>query len=334
MYRFIVGVDVSKEWIDASWTDGSNTSYVGRYGNSNDGFRKLLGHLKKASKIDITEWFICFENTGTYSKPLLYWLVSHEIQCREENGFIIKREAGLRRGKSDKTDSKIICDYAFRNRDRLKPTQLKPPVIEEMKKMLSRRDLLVRHKTALLVCLKEQEAEFSPAMFATLSQQDKIMLKHYDDNIEFVENHLEELVSKDEELTKNSSLAQSVIGVGPIIAWYMIATTDNFKNFATARQYASYSGVAPFPHDSGKKISKKNHVSQMANKKIKSLLSNGATAAILHDPEIKNYFARKISQGKTEGEVRNAVKNKLISRVFATVHRGTPFVKLFQFALN
>ena len=49
--------------------------------------------------------------------------------------------------------------------------------------------------------------------------------------------------------------------------------------------------------------------------------------AVRHDRELKAYFDRKVSEGKNKMAVINAVRNKLISRVFATVERGTPFVQ-------
>ncbi|MCI1646716.1 MAG: hypothetical protein LKI39_13800 [Bacteroides sp.] len=53
-----------------------------------------------------------------------------------------------------------------------------------------------------------------------------------------------------------------------------------------------------------------------------------ARNARIHDPEIKEYFERKTVQGKQFGIVMNAIKYKLVQRMFAVVKRGTPFVQL------
>jgi hypothetical protein len=42
------------------------------------------------------------------------------------------------------------------------------------------------------------------------------------------------------------------------------------------------------------------------------------------------YYERKAKEGKEHGIIMNAVKFKLITRVFAVVNRGTPFVKMRQ----
>ena len=70
----------------------------------------------------------------------------------------------------------------------------------------------------------------------------------------------------------------------------------------------------------------------MANKKMKSLLSNCANVAIMHDKEIRAYYERKLAEGKEKGSVINAVKNKLVHRVFAVIKRQTPYVRLHNYA--
>lgn len=64
---------------------------------------------------------------------------------------------------------------------------------------------------------------------------------------------------------------------------------------------------------------------------MKALLSNCASVAVQHDPELKLYYQRKLEEGKAKLAVLNAVKAKLINRVFATVNRGTKYVVLKQY---
>jgi transposase len=75
---------------------------------------------------------------------------------------------------------------------------------------------------------------------------------------------------------------------------------------------------------------------------MKALLSNCASAAVQHDPQLKSYrcggrYQRKVNEGKakmTPGRwaVLNAVKAKLIDRVFATINRGTAYVLIIQYS--
>ena len=64
---------------------------------------------------------------------------------------------------------------------------------------------------------------------------------------------------------------------------------------------------------------------------MKALLSNCASAAIQHDPELKLYYHRKLKEGKAKMSIQNAIKAKLINRVFATVARKTKYVPIMQY---
>jgi transposase len=105
----------------------------------------------------------------------------------------------------------------------------------------------------------------------------------------------------------------------------MLAYTDNFKKFATARQFACYVGIAPFGYDSGTSVKGRTEVSHFANKKLKSLLNQGALSATSFDPELKSYYERRVASGKNKMSVLNVVRNKLVYRMFAVIKRHSPF---------
>ena len=83
---------------------------------------------------------------------------------------------------------------------------------------------------------------------------------------------------------------------------------------------STYSGFAAFEHSSGK-YKGKSKVSNKANKKVKALFHNGAMSAIQHCKEIKEYYQRKLGEGKNERLVINNVCNKLVHRIFACISR-------------
>jgi transposase len=50
------------------------------------------------------------------------------------------------------------------------------------------------------------------------------------------------------------------------------------------------------------------------------------------DKEIAEYYKRKTNEGKNKMLVMNAVRCKVLSRIFATINRETPFVNTQKFA--
>ncbi|NNF75086.1 MAG: IS110 family transposase [Flavobacteriaceae bacterium] len=332
MYSLYVGIDISKLSFHAAMLSGNNTVVdLGCFTNDYSGFENLIVRLKQESKCEKNEWFICFENTGTYSKSLLEWLVSQQIPCREENALRISRSMGLRRGKDDKVDARDICVYAFRHRDTLKPTQLTKPGISRLRKLLSRRSFVIRQKHGCQVSLKEQKSELDVDLNKIMSDQNDRLLQLYNEQLTVLEKLIRETIEKDPAMKKNDQLAQSVKGIGPITSAFIIAHTHNFERFENARQFACYSGIAPFPNRSGTSLKGKTRVSPFGNKQLKALLSNCANAAIAFDKELKSYYLRKKAEGKEYGTVLNAVKNKLVQRVFAVIKRQSPYVPLMNY---
>jgi hypothetical protein len=58
---------------------------------------------------------------------------------------------------------------------------------------------------------------------------------------------------------------------------------------------------------------------------LKSTLHLAAISSIQHNPDLKKYFERRVAEGKNKMLVINAVRAKLLYRVLAVVHRGTPY---------
>ena len=131
-------------------------------------------------------------------------------------------------------------------------------------------------------------------------------------------------------MKKNDQLMQSIIGIGPIVSAFVLAYSENFELISDPKKLASFIGIAPFENSSGE-FKGKTKVSQLAHKKLKSKLSNAAQSAIRHDPQLTHYFNRKIAEGKHQGSVINAVKNKLVQRIYAVIKRQSPYVK-FNYA--
>lgn len=332
MYQFYVGIDVSKHWIDVAFQTNSKAATIGQFDNSEAGFARMHKALTRTTDANEKEWFVCFENTGSYSKPLLHWLIAKRIPCIEQNPIAISRSKGLTRGSSDAIDAKMICTYAYRHRDELTPTVLPHPAIAKIRKLLSRRALLVRQRASLKASLTDQRRELDVGVFTFLNTQNETLIRLYSEQIEAIDSLIKQTLKGYEGIRRNAELVQSVVGIGPVISWYLIAFTNNFSAFANARKFACYVGVAPFPETSGTSKKGKDRVHFMANKKIKALLSNGAQSAVQHDNEQRLYYTRKIQEGKEHGTVINAVKNKLLARAFSVVKRQSPYVRLGNYA--
>jgi transposase len=163
-----------------------------------------------------------------------------------------------------------------------------------------------------------------------LSKENRTIISFLKKRIEHFDKLIEQIITEEPLMNSQFKLITSIPGIGLQIAANIIAYTQAFHLFDCPRKFACYSGVAPFPYQSGSSIKGRTRVSHLANKKMKSILSLGALQAIRNDAEMRHYYQRKVEQGKNKMLVLNAVRNKLLQRIFAVIKRETPYVKLAQ----
>lgn len=327
MYSFFIGIDVSKNHLDVAYILFNKVYYLDRFTNNEDGFIDIVSRLKHIVKNDLDSWFFCFENTGVYSKELLFWLYENGIHFREETPIQIHRSLGLKRGKNDKADAKAIALYAFEKRDSIQATKPSKPCVLKLKKLILRRDLLVKQRTAIKTSFTMQKKILEKSLLDLFEQQTGELTQLLNDQIKSLELEMKHVIDEDKYMKKNDELMQSIIGIGPIISAFVLAYSENFELISEPKKLASFIGIAPFENSSGE-YKGKTKISHLAHKKLKSKFSNAAQSAIIHDPQIAHYFNRKIAEGKHQGSVVNAVKNKLVHRIYAVINRQSPYVKL------
>jgi transposase len=326
-FKWFVGVDISKKTLDATLFDKislKKSPHIVVCNNLN-GFKELLKWLSKQC-FSLNEYLICMEHTGVYGNDLAVFLDQKHIAYSMVSPLHIKRSLGLTRGKNDKVDSFLISRFCYLHREELKLSKLPLVAIQKLKGLINERERLVKMQTTEKQVLKELKAQNSE----TSIDRVKTRLSYFARDIDSIENEIEQIIKADADIQKNYVLIRSVIGIGLINAVLFIVYSSNFHGFADARKYACYSGVAPFENSSGTSIRGKTRVSHLANKRLKANLSNGARSAVQNDSELRLYYNRKAQEGKEHGVIMNAVKFKLIARVFAVINRGTPFVKMRQ----
>jgi transposase len=326
-----IGVDISKDTLDLSLIQGSTygTFHDKKVDNSFKGFDVILEWMGK-EKVKPEDCLFCMEHTGTYGLLFFAWLSQMGLDYCVEPGLKIKKSLGLTRGKNDKVDARRIADYAFTNKAKLKLFTLPSTLIIQVKQLLTYRDQLVKIKSSLKNSLKSHEQYQRISDLKSVTEQINLQIEENKVRINQIEKQIVDLIGSDPEMKKNFELATSVKGIGLVIGAFMLVTTNNFTGFENGRKYACYSGIAPFEHTSGTSIRGKTMVSHLGNKKMKTLLSNGANSAYKWDPEIRAYYKRKEDEGKDHKLIINSISCKLVNRVFAVVKRQTPFVNIYQ----
>lgn len=335
-YTLFIGVDISKQWIDVSLTTDGDKSNMphNQFDNTQKGFKKMLQWLKELvdkERCLKQHWLFCMEYTGVYTIPLSYFLQKQGIDYVLEAALRIQRSLGLKRGKDDKADSKDIARYAYLLRAELQAGKLPGKALLELKNLISFRRRLLKQGHALKTPAHEMKQFMPQELCQTIIQDTEQIITLIKSKIQKVEQQMEQIIQEHLALKQVFDLATSVKGIGKICAIQLLIHTNGFQAFKNHKKFACYMGIAPFAHRSGSSLNVPAKVSHLGQKRLKALFTNAAVCAIQHDKELKAYYERKLAEGKNKFSVINAIKNKLISRIFATVKRGSPFVELYRY---
>jgi len=320
--RTIIGVDASKLKLDAVMLPvGSSLEIT----NDTKGFSQWLLWLKQDCIAD--DVLVVMEDTGHYTHLFELFLQHHRIGYVKKPAIEIKQSAGLVRGKSDPVDAARIAQYGWLRREQLSAQQYPTQAIMKLRDLLSYRDKLVRDRSGYKVRLREQLSTGRISKSDFLYTQQLKDVNYFDKKIVQVEKQIWLLVKANAALQNNFELLQTIKGVGKITAAYIIAYTNNFTRFTQARKFNCYAGLAPFEHTSGKSVRGRSRVSHLANKHIKCVLRLAAFVSVRHNQELKQYYQRRLAEGKNKMTVLNIIGAKLISRMFAVVKKQTPYVE-------
>ncbi|MBO6496378.1 MAG: IS110 family transposase, partial [Roseivirga sp.] len=130
-------------------------------------------------------------------------------------------------------------------------------------------------------------------------------------------------------LKRQYEILTSVDGIGKQVAVQTIVATKGFTKFSEARKFACHVGCAPFKYHSGSSIRSRNKVSHRANKKLKQLYHMAALSVVRSEGVMKEYFERKVAEGKNKMTVINAIRAKLIATIFALIRDNRKYEKIY-----
>lgn len=256
-HTHFVGFDVSKLTLDVCLLSGKDNSAVHAVFNNNETGRKRIFKWITDQQVNSDQCLFCLEHTGIYAVPLCFKLGELNCDFAVVPAIEIQRSIGLKRGKSDKADSLAIARYAMLRQQNIRLYQLPEKKLLKLKLLLTQRQALVRHKMQFQVSAKEYKGYIDEDCMHEISKQNKSLMRSVTVKIKETEKLIEELINSDEQIKNTSELLQSIPGIGPQIAAQLIVRTRCFTAFENSRQFACYSGIAPFEYSSNQYQRKK-----------------------------------------------------------------------------
>jgi transposase len=124
-----------------------------------------------------------------------------------------------------------------------------------------------------------------------------------------------------------TTLLQSVCGVGPVVAQTLVAAVPEL-GMVSKRQVAALIGVAPINRDSG--TLRGHRTTWGGRSQVRSVLYMATMSAIRRNPQIRAFYGRLVAAGKKKMVALVASRRKLLVILNAILKNGAPWRPMIE----
>ena len=304
------GLDISHLFFDV--TDSLGNYY--QFKNSISGFKKFVKLL------DINSHCV-MEATGYYHYQLAYYLQEQGVKVSVENPLSVKRfiQMKLSKIKTDKSDSKLICEYAKQVELKLWKGNSKHQL--ECLQMIRLLSTYRKQSTMLKNKIHGETVLGIPSKSVVRSL--KRILKELQKDMKTIEDKLLFLVKEVHQ--KLLTDLKSIPGIGPKTSLMLVVLTDGFDRFTSGSELCSYAGLTPLIRQSGSSVKGRPRISKIGNQKLRNLLFMCSFNACKYNHACKAIYDRIVAKGKSKKLALIAVCNKLLKQAFAIAKSGLTY---------
>jgi len=321
-----VGVDVSADSLAASIFKEPKEPAITKESipNNTDGFDLLVKWLKEHN-VSYPNSIVCMETTGVYSQGLAHYLAAKGFSVVIEPALKVKRAFEPSGHKTDAADSRQIAEYAYRFLDELKIWQPKNEILEKIRQLLTAREQLTKQKVMTKNAMSAYALEVVQVGVINKAHQETLdQLKKHIANID---KELSKLTRQDPMIAQKIDSLKSMPGCGMLLAANLVAMTNGFEAIADHKQLAAFIGIAPYKCESGTSVHKRPRIRHFGPQYTRKLLRLAAQSVATHDIHFKQYYQRKLAEGKAKALVLNNIANKLLKVACAIIRDNKSYIK-------
>jgi transposase len=302
----LVGVDVSKSWVDFADTHGRKERVANEYEPLK---AALLGPWSNCANL------VC-EATGGYERVLMR--VAREVGAPlrrvHPNRARAFGQATGRLARTDPLDALTLAKFAAFTVD--EPWAPLPDAkAVELADMVSRLTQLTDLHQSEACRLK---MPVGPAIKTSILA----VMKTIKAQIDAMQQAIDAFVAADPVLSENAKILRSCKGIGPKSAQAILGLLPEIGTL-NRRKIAALVGVAPIDKSSGSSI---HHASIAGGRKsLRDILFMAALTASKHNPTFKVFYDRLRASGKPHKVALIAVLRKLITTLNAMINSRQTF---------
>lgn len=302
----IIGIDISKSKFDVCISSSPSVYRHKVYNYDRESVAEFVSSLDNSC-------CCVMEATGVYHLTLALAIHESGIRVSVLNPLSVKNfsRATMCRTKTDKTDAKLLVEYARRMDCPIWTPPAKHYIrIQQMYRYMEH---LQRELTAIH---NQMEAiAFSPVYDAGMLSMMRRLCGCIQRQMDRIQERIETLLAEADAMAVERIV--SVPGVGRKTAIALLTATKGLHGFSSYRKLSSYLGLAPRTYLSGSSVKGKAHICKMGMGWIRKLLYLCAVSASRCNPICRPLYLRLRQKGKPTKLALIAVANKLLKIICA-----------------
>ena len=326
-----IGVDPHKASNTISVLDMSGAVVLqARFPNTHRGFVEMR---KAVSMYPTRRWAV--EGANGMGRSVAQRLVAEGETVADVPAKLAARVRVYSEGHGRKTDAADATSVA---KAAVHSPRIRPVVVDDetvaLKLLVDRRHELVASRTASMCRLHRLLRELIPGgapreLSADRAQQildeldvsgpaavmrRDLGLEHVED-VRVIDRRIDQVNTRIIAMTKqrHTTLIR-IYGIGWIAAAVIIAETVDVRRFPTKHHFASYTGTAPIDVSSGDNT--KHRLSRSGNRRLNWAIHVAAITQIRNQTPGREFYDRKIAEGKTKQEALRALKRRITDAVW------------------
>lgn len=237
----IIGLDVSKNWLDICVYNTSDKPKYHRFANDAAGHEEMI-KLAKEQEIKL---IIC-EPTGGYEAEICQKLDNNNQQIHKVNTYSFNSfSKSVNLCKTDRKDAFKLAYYA--DRMQLSANYIYQVESETLKRCQQRREDLV-------LMLSNEKKRLHHSIDGIDKESIEKHIKFLQNEIAELDKKLNKTIDESEELKEKVKILETVPGIGKCLATKLISFVPELgdKNYSS-NELSSIVGIAPYARDSGNK---------------------------------------------------------------------------------
>lgn len=308
-YRYIVGIDISKETLDLHLHD-RKTGYGSENQVTNDkqGFAEFGRWLAEQNAAH-EQTLLCSEHTGRYGEHLLGWTTTAGWPHAVVKTTALKKIGGEYSSKADPLDARGLAEYARRFSDRLQLTEAPKAGVKQLRRLRAERRKMVDQRAALKA--KCTEAGYHDADMGELLTMWEQQIALLSEHIARINQRISQLITQTPQLNERSRQMRSAPGMGKVLGCLWLTLFAD-QHTLDPRKISSRFGFAPHCYQSGSSVSRPNRSSGFGNADMRRVMHQAALSVAQNYEHYRTYYQRKRAEGKHHLVVINNIINKLI----------------------